>query len=98
MTTKYEVHITMDEAKDRECFVKSIVDSLGYTFSKIDNDLMIGPGTKMYATANYPLTSEGYELPAKQMHEAMKILKEYGCKVIRAKIELILFDKRYDNV
>lgn len=90
MSPYYEVHITMETDPVR---ARAAVEGLGWTFSCIDGDPVLGRGIKCYATTFYKARKE---VPAVQaeLDDAAQRLRDAGCHVIRKKIELVVFDER----
>jgi hypothetical protein len=69
------------------------VNSVGWTFSSIDGDPDLGRGVKCYATRQFNSKLEVNEVIFLLNHTA-DILIEYGCEVLRKKIELVIYDER----
>jgi hypothetical protein len=87
----YECHITMEGDK---AFIEAQVKAIGWTFSAIDKDIILGDGVKCYATHHYnsvKYTKE--EVISKVTHYAHQ-LRGNGCRVIREKVELVIHDVR----
>lgn len=88
----YEVHITMSEVPDT-LSLKSLLLTYFWHYAKIDGDPQLGDRVYHYATVIY---TGGWEiLEVRDRMEAMAIrLKEIGCKIVRKKIQHIVFDSR----
>jgi len=90
MVQYYEVHITMETDP---ILARGVVESIGWKFSCIDGDPVLGCGLKCYATtfakASKELAAIQYELDT-----AAHILRNAGCRVIRKKIEKVILDER----
>jgi len=93
----YECHITLEGNKN---FAKQLVEDNGWKFSCIDGDPTLGDGVKCYATRHYN-TREG-ELKVKNaLHEVADNIAFQGgdlVKVIRKKIEHVIYDDRSETV
>ncbi len=100
----YEQHITIEGSKYT---VKPIVEAAGWRFSCIDGDPVLGSGDRCYATNHMKLSGDPtkkYELGGPHTELDMIIentnyvadlLKNtYGLKVVRQKIELIVYDTK----
>lgn len=90
----YECHITLStETNKSKDDLKCIVESIGWVFSCIDNDIVLGQGIKCYATKHF---NKKFDI-AYIMNEVVKASKNIsylGGKVIREKIELVLYDTK----
>jgi len=88
----FECHITM---KGDRFFLERIVKTLkhGWSFSCIDGDPVLGYGVFCYATNHFPsLRDAKFEVG-----QALMILEDEGIKPTRAKIEHVIWDKRFDR-
>ena len=97
MKQYYECHITM---MGNPQVIKPHVDTLKWKFSTIDGDPDLGAGVKCYATRHFNKRySEEYV--ATRLKIASSILEVYGFindfKVLRRKIELVIYDGRIDK-
>lgn len=95
-TPYYESHITLvapDSLADR---IRTMVEAAGWKFSKIDGDPVLGDGVKMYATHNYP-TDVGIAYVTAALHGTSIGLIGCGYRVIRRKIETVVFDQIEEN-
>ena len=90
----YECHLTIDDGYPFSEKIRNAVEAIGWTFSAIDGDIALGIGTKIYATKHFNVRNGGDVVKA-NLIEAKKSLIRDGCRVIRAKVELVLFDERY---
>lgn len=86
----YEAHVTM--FGDRE-WLETVTKSLHWKFSAIDGDPNLGDGVKLYATIQLPKRI-GEEAAIKTLHTVALVLEKTGAKILRKKIELVLFDER----
>ena len=90
MKNYYECHITMlGDPKT----LKPIVERTGWKFSAIDGDIVTGPGVKCYATKMYSVI-QNEERCLQQLMGTSQELKKSGVKVIRRKIERVIYDDR----
>ncbi len=87
----WELHVTM-EGLPRT--LKQKVESVGWKFSAIDGDPILGAGVKCYATSHLnkkvPL-----EAAIALLTETGSALRKIGCNVTREKVESVDFDRRY---
>lgn len=85
----YELHITCEGDPK---IVAPLVESIGWKFSAIDKDIVLGDGVKCYATRHLHI-----DTPDVQISEALlnnsNILMARGVKVVRRKIEKVVFDE-----
>lgn len=96
MLTKqyYECHVTMLGMPNN---IKPHVEKLKWKFSAIDGDPTLGDGVKCYATRHYNVKhSEKYVL--KELFKIANELSKQNIKVLRRKIERVVFDDRIDTV
>lgn len=86
----YECHVTMTGTPEH---IRPLVEMLKWKFSMIDGDILLGDGTKCYATRlfNKRITQAGAIVAVRK---AAKFLSKAGCNVVRRKVELVLFDDR----
>lgn len=89
----FEIHITcpLPSKKDRAGLLK-LASIYGWHTSSIKGDPLLGTGSKFYFTA-HKKSYDAAVLHLKLMHEE---LKYQSIKVLRTKIEGIMWDKRYD--
>lgn len=90
----YELHITMDGDRDN---ARRATDAVGWKFSAIDGDIVLGAGTKMYAThhLNPRLSPEDAK---RQLIDVAHYIEHRGVTVLRRKVELVIFDDRSSKV
>lgn len=92
----YEAHITMDGDPDA---IKEAVEGAGWTFSKIDGDIVMGEGVKCYATSHFNEREwDAAQLASFAEGIAKGLEMRAGCVVRRVKIELVVYDTRSVNV
>lgn len=94
----YECHITIEEPDKRHwSYVRLAVEQVGWKFSAIEGDIVLGDGIKCYATRHY-----NARIPSERMvdilQETAAALEKLGIKVIRRKVELVIFDDRSSKV
>jgi hypothetical protein len=89
MQQHFECHITIDAPAQDRAKVMDEVSSIGWKFSAIDGDPLLGAGTKMYATRHYG-GDQGSVIENTQA--AAEHFRQRGLKVIREKVELIVWD------
>lgn len=86
----YECHITMigDPA-----YIKPIVEHHKWKFSAIDGDPSLGDGIKCYATRHYNVKVRCADVVA-EVKKTAAVLEQDGIKVVRRKVEAVLYDDR----
>jgi hypothetical protein len=95
MIGDYECHITMMAKDDLQTVaIENLVHAIGWSFSKIDGDPLLGPGVKCYATTHYAdIVAE--EEVILRLGMTVGELTKNGCEVVRCKVEKIVFDRRF---
>lgn len=86
----YEAHVTM--TGDREKLRRSTRE-IGWKFSAIDGDANLGDGVKLYATIQMN-TKVGSNRAIARLKTAAKFLEDEGAKILRRKIEIVIYDDR----
>lgn len=94
MKNYYECHVTM-EGNPLE--IGPFVKKLGWKFSAIDGDPVLGRGIKCYATNLYSKQKTEEEVVALLKSTAARIM-EVGITVLRRKVELVIYDDRSSAV
>jgi hypothetical protein len=89
MKEYYECHITFLGTRYWEPFVSI----LGWKFSIIDGDPVLGEGVKCYATKHFPSRMSADEIRAKVI-DAGEELRAKGIEVLREKVELVIWDTK----
>jgi len=85
----FECHITFTKSKNEKPLVFN-----KWKYTSIDGDPVLGAGVKSYYTRQYPATLDIKEI-IKDMDKLIPIInKEKGNKVLRTKVELVLYDNR----
>lgn len=89
----FEIHVTcpLPSKKDRAVLIK-VAKICGWHTSSIKGDPLLGTGSKFYLTAHRKTYSDA----ALVMKLMMQELKLQNIKILRSKIEGIMWDKRYD--
>lgn len=87
----HECHVTM-ESKDI-ALVETHVKDIGWKFSCIDGDPILGDGIKCYATKHFPSKCDVNDV-VNNVKAASEQLSMYGHKVIRDKVELVVYDSK----
>lgn len=99
MRPYYECHITIEEGDPLKVGtglyhngdIRHAVEEIGWNYSAIDGDLVVGPGRKHYATKHMPETySEATAILMTE--EARHSLRDRNCNVIRSKVESVVWD------
>ncbi len=96
--TYYECHVTIET--EHKALVQKVVEKLKWKFSAIDGDPSLGDGVKCYATRHF-----NARLPADdvvtELHRVAQAI-DYGCangaKILRRKVELVIYDDRSSTV
>lgn len=89
----YECHVTMTGDPRH---VRVAVEDLGWKFSAIDGDPVLGEGVKCYATRQFKGTLNANTVLLNLNHAADRLSLRWP--VIRRKIELVIFDDRSSKV
>lgn len=98
MKQYYECHITFLPPDGRDPIGNAIATKYlvlleGWLYSHINGDPDLGKGLKSYATCQY-----NTRVPLPKIKERMSAvadkLRKGGCKVLRKKIEKIIYDER----
>lgn len=87
-TRKFEAHITM--RRDQSEIVKGFDGVLGWSFSAIDGDPVMGKQAYCYLTAYGPI---GTDLLVK-VQTLSNVLRDNGVEVLREKVEEIVYDSK----
>ena len=96
MQEYYECHVTVqpdEQCPTRKTNIKRLVEQVNWTFSSIDGDPDFGAGIKCYATFHFHKTTK-QERIIEKMEALADQLKSHGHKVLRTKIELVVYDNR----
>lgn len=104
MKEYYEAHITIEEGSPialegsalhgklwRNGDIRAAVEKTGWIYSAIDDDIVLGPGKKHYATRHFNIEWDAVTV-GRWLHQAREQLQSAGCQVVRAKIEHVLYD------
>lgn len=98
MTKSYfECHVTMEAAPEDRGRVEDAVNAIGWKFSAIDGDIVMGVGVKFYATRHFNARFAESDVLARLLHAAAQIGLA-GIKVTRRKVERVIFDDRSASV
>jgi len=84
----YECHITMTGVTS---LVKKAVEELGWKYSAIDGDIILGEGVKQYPTMHYNKKFE-QDVVVGFVQSAAHFLRQYDINVLREKVELVVYD------
>ena len=95
----YECHITVDPfdaplTHPESC--EGTVYRIGWNFSRITGDPILGNGKYQYATKHFA-HDDSFEWVLQQLRKAASLLREAGWKVVREKIELVLYDTKEES-
>lgn len=89
----YECHITMEGDPK---VLRPIVEATKWKFSAIHDDIILGEGLKCYATRHFSIRKRNTEVQRLLMDTAETIAAQ-GVKIIRRKVEQVLYDDRIDK-
>lgn len=99
-TPYYELHITVEPIikADQKVMEATLAMFKSWSFSRIDNDIIVGPGSKLYATAHV----DGKRRMALRysrdlLDDMVKELQAHNLCVIRKKIECVVLDQEVSN-
>lgn len=92
----FEAHVTMEAPPSEAPRVAAAVKAIGWRFSAINGDPILGDGVKMYATTHWN-ERIGIEVAVRRLHQAAGMLGAQH-KVVRRKVELVLYDDRSSAV
>lgn len=90
----YECHVTMIGVAAE---IEHSVSKIGWKFSKIDGDPILGEGIKCYATKHYPVKIEANDVVT-FVREASSAMKNCGHTVLRDKVELVIYDSKLVHI
>lgn len=101
MKQYYECHLTIEEGDPLKAAsglyhngdIRHAVEKIGWIYSAIDGDANLGPGRKHYATKQFNLNDRGQGVQG-ELDTARVTLVSQHCNVVRAKIELVIYDGR----
>lgn len=83
--------------EDNRPIVKTIVKSIKWKFSAINGGPFLGKGLKTYATRQFNIKLPEDQVLQKLIDASNYIENVGGIKVLRKKIEKVIFDTRLDS-
>lgn len=94
MKEYYECHVTMLGDPDK---IRPEVEANKWKFSAIDGDPVLGEGIKCYATRMFNIRMEE-SVVLRHLMNVAEYLSGRGCKVLRRKVERVIYDDRSSMV
>lgn len=91
MKQYYECHITMI---GKPTVIRKSLKESGWKFSKIDGDPDLGKGVKCYATRQFNIKFKVEFILDVLVETALELAKNSGCRILRKKIEVVIYDNR----
>lgn len=92
MTQYYESHITILETLPRKR-IQQVVEKIGWKFSAIDGDPVLGKRVYCYGTKHRKLEA-GDQVVKTELLFTADLCRSLGLNVVRSKVELVVFDDR----
>lgn len=92
MKEYYECHVTIESANQYMTATKVV--GVGWTFSAIDGDPVLGKGVKCYATKHFNSSKNTLDEVIAMVDFAAESINDPVSKVVRRKVELVLYDNR----
>lgn len=100
MKQYYECHITIARPEFISTamilLVQNLIKSKKWKYSAIDGDPFLGDGIKLYATRHFNIKLPEEEVLQK-LNSVADFLEESGFKVVRRKIEKVIYDTKLVN-
>ncbi len=95
MKKYYECHITIQHSYDcKELLrIQDEIEDMNWKYSVIDGDPTLGDDCFCYATAHMPMRF-GLEKVIEAMKKVTSSLQNKKMRVIRQKVELVVYDER----
>lgn len=97
MTSYYETHITIEALPFDKSRIKRLVELIGWKFSAIEGDIVLGDGVKYYATMHFNARLPENDV-VKMLTDAADYLTAKMVKVVRRKVEKVIYDDRSSKV
>lgn len=94
MSSYYECHITMEGNPEK---IRPVVESRKWKFSCIDGDINLGDGIKCYATKQFNKKFDAKTIQSKLFDMAI-VIEHFDIRVLRRKVEVVIFDDRSSKV
>ena len=85
---EYELHITMEPPTHKSAHHTL---TMGWTYSEIEGDPMLGVGKRGYATRHYHAGTPRKTVKD-SLDKGMRYLEAHGETVVRGKIEVVILD------
>jgi hypothetical protein len=85
-----EAHITMEWPAPS---AQELVENARWKFSVIDGDILLGSGSKCYATRHFKASQDPHAV-LDELRQAAAGFQQGGCTILRQKIELVIYDTR----
>lgn len=88
----YECHITINQADQPRHEIREAVERIGWKFSAIDGDPVMGKKVYCYATKHFKKEVPEADV-IRELLDTAAGLKDF-CNVLRSKVEIVLYDDR----
>lgn len=98
MKQYYECHITLERPVGSTTAIRRAVEAIEWKFSMIDGDIIMGDGSKCYATRHFNASKRTPESVKQDLFAMAERLEKVGLVVLRRKVELVIFDDRSSKV
>ena len=91
MKEYYELHVTMESIVHPQV-IKKAVEEIGWKFSSIAGDPVLGDGVKTYGTKHFNANKHSHGEMVEEVDRAAASIQRRGINVVRKKVELVVYD------